>query len=679
MSESQQYTLHWRGRESGPYVLKAIKRKLELGEISLEYEILVEGRWITLHEFFEGHHDEYSTDAASPATVENTDPGKPQEQRTASNRNSHARRRFLAAAGLLLLLLGLTWFYWPHRPIAGPTSDRRSIQIASSKSQSSQTERKKPNPVESRSVRPPRLGDDSGTVAGGQQNLQPQSSGTQPSRVDLGVRQPIRLVDTPPLPDSPGPSRFTDNQTGKSPEAPLLSASSGDALNSSRSSPVASRLAEERQPSARESGNASHESPGKPTSLPISRLGHADTTGGESGTDSVGGRDGSGQSAASNAGGASPASIPGSQNPSGKMSQSNQATPPSNSKSVGTDSPGDAKSGTGLPKTTAAARSQSDSSPQKSTPQNDASAPGSKGTAPGDQSSGNPSNASSDKSGKGNPANSQPSSSETKSDGQSSKTTASAKSDGQKTEDSSPNASKPSASSSGASASANPSKSQTGSQLASNSSAAQSVGGGGSGRVSDVPEGVQVRSDAARVGAQGELPVASPDSVANRQVGIRPVVFLVDQSYSMRGEKGETAYRELSNAVSRLDPKTSFYILFFHSSGYDAMPTLTPIPATPENVKSMLEWSAGVRHVFGSKPVNAVGRALGLNPKTVWLISDGKFSKAGVASITASNQTTHAEINAVAIQSHSGEENLRELAAKNGGAFRFVPAPGLAK
>jgi hypothetical protein len=168
---------------------------------------------------------------------------------------------------------------------------------------------------------------------------------------------------------------------------------------------------------------------------------------------------------------------------------------------------------------------------------------------------------------------------------------------------------------------------------------------------------------------------APPKELTGKSETPKPcVVFLVDQSYSMRGEKSDMAREQLERLLKGLPSDARFYILFFHSSGYDAMPGSDPLPATPENIQSMLDWSSTVRHVFGSKPQAAAMRALELHPGTVWLISDGKFPGSANALITESNKTVGARVNTVGVASSGGQTRLRELSEKNGGEYRFVPS-----
>jgi TM2 domain-containing membrane protein YozV len=52
MSDSPQYPLRWRGRQSGPHPLSEINRLLDDHEIGMEHEILYQDQWISLEEFF---------------------------------------------------------------------------------------------------------------------------------------------------------------------------------------------------------------------------------------------------------------------------------------------------------------------------------------------------------------------------------------------------------------------------------------------------------------------------------------------------------------------------------------------------------------------------------------------------------------------------------------------------
>ena len=52
MSDSPEYTLRWRGRQSGPHPVSEINRLLDDHKIGMGHEILCEDEWITLEQFF---------------------------------------------------------------------------------------------------------------------------------------------------------------------------------------------------------------------------------------------------------------------------------------------------------------------------------------------------------------------------------------------------------------------------------------------------------------------------------------------------------------------------------------------------------------------------------------------------------------------------------------------------
>jgi hypothetical protein len=93
------------------------------------------------------------------------------------------------------------------------------------------------------------------------------------------------------------------------------------------------------------------------------------------------------------------------------------------------------------------------------------------------------------------------------------------------------------------------------------------------------------------------------------------VSFVVDQSLSMmREDKTSRARSELLKSLESLGSEKTFYILFFHSGGYEGMPSLGPVLATPENIRAMTNWLFSIGHRFGSDPAKGVRRALGMVP-----------------------------------------------------------------
>lgn len=153
------------------------------------------------------------------------------------------------------------------------------------------------------------------------------------------------------------------------------------------------------------------------------------------------------------------------------------------------------------------------------------------------------------------------------------------------------------------------------------------------------------------------------------------VVFVIDQSLSMKGEKSAAARREVLTTLQDFGTNKSFYILLFHSTDYDAMPAPGLLPATPQNIQSVTNWLFSAKHYYGSNPKKAMLRALDLRPDTIWLLSDGEFPADARDIIHLANASIKAQIHTVGFFSHTGEDVLRQIAEDNGGTYHFIPSP----
>jgi hypothetical protein len=148
------------------------------------------------------------------------------------------------------------------------------------------------------------------------------------------------------------------------------------------------------------------------------------------------------------------------------------------------------------------------------------------------------------------------------------------------------------------------------------------------------------------------------------------MVFVLDRSLSMHGEKSRVARRELVQTLQKLGPNKSFYVIFFPEK---AMPASGLLRATPENVQSMTNWIYSLGHAFGSDPTKAMLKALNFRPDTIWLLSDGRFSDEVSSTIRLANENIHSQINTIGFYSQDGEGVLKQIAEENHGTYRFVP------
>jgi hypothetical protein len=154
------------------------------------------------------------------------------------------------------------------------------------------------------------------------------------------------------------------------------------------------------------------------------------------------------------------------------------------------------------------------------------------------------------------------------------------------------------------------------------------------------------------------------------------VVFLLDNSLSMMTNgKSISARQAAARTLETMNAGQTFYVLLFHSGGYEGMPSLGPVPATLDNVRAMTNWLFSVGHRAGADPTKAMQRALGLAPApdTVWLLSDSELPNKVVDNIREANASVNAHINTIGFYSRAGEQGLRRVADENRGAYRFIP------
>jgi hypothetical protein len=156
------------------------------------------------------------------------------------------------------------------------------------------------------------------------------------------------------------------------------------------------------------------------------------------------------------------------------------------------------------------------------------------------------------------------------------------------------------------------------------------------------------------------------------------IVFMLDNSLSMMADgKSIAARQEVVRTLESMNAGQMFYVLFFHTGGYEGMPALAPLPAVPENIHAMTNWLFSAGHRTGADPEKAMRRALGLvpAPDTVWLLSDSEMPDIVVDNVRQANAFVNAHIHTIGFYSRAGEQGLRRIADENRGAYRFVPPP----
>lgn len=195
------------------------------------------------------------------------------------------------------------------------------------------------------------------------------------------------------------------------------------------------------------------------------------------------------------------------------------------------------------------------------------------------------------------------------------------------------------------------------------------VGGGdanGQGRRS--PRGAGARADEARLGRTSFF---STQARANR------VVFLVDNSASMKQGRMETTLFELARSVEQLGEKQEFYVVFYSDQAYPMMypaSVMEPLAATRENKQRLYAWLQTVELCVGGALLKAVELAESLKPDVVYLLSDGDITGTATMERLARPSERKFSIHTLGmgVKKPQDAQNLALIAQANRGTFHMV-------
>ncbi len=148
------------------------------------------------------------------------------------------------------------------------------------------------------------------------------------------------------------------------------------------------------------------------------------------------------------------------------------------------------------------------------------------------------------------------------------------------------------------------------------------------------------------------------------------LVFAIDKSGSMSGNRFEAAKTALIQTLRTLPPETHFMVYFFDTDA-EPMPATDMLPATPQNVAFATKWVLERGVGGGTDPSQAIRWAFGLKPDTIWLLSDGQFPDQ-IGMLRQLNPQRAVRVNAIAFEDASGAAQLKSIADENGGVYQFV-------
>jgi len=168
-------------------------------------------------------------------------------------------------------------------------------------------------------------------------------------------------------------------------------------------------------------------------------------------------------------------------------------------------------------------------------------------------------------------------------------------------------------------------------------------------------------------------------------------VFIIDKSGSMSQDNRLAGARQaLARTLEKLESDENYYIYFFDDKTV-GMEAGRLLKATPANISSTGRWVDSLSPRGYTNPRDALTGAFGeLNPSTIWLLSDGKFSS--VKHVKRGNKTRLVPLPSVLkmIRKLNGSRNVRintigfaasqsqvdasleDIAEENGGTYKFI-------
>jgi hypothetical protein len=165
------------------------------------------------------------------------------------------------------------------------------------------------------------------------------------------------------------------------------------------------------------------------------------------------------------------------------------------------------------------------------------------------------------------------------------------------------------------------------------------------------------------------------------------IVFVVDNSSSMKDGRFEAAVAELVRSVEALSQRQSFYVIFVSDQPYPMFyphPAAELLPATAPNKKRLAEWLPKALLASGKnrEMIKAMDLAASLRPHAVYLLWDGdmrysdKVRQEVMNHLTRPNQWSFPiHTLGMGITSLDAEYNLSAIATAHGGTYRRVDVP----
>jgi hypothetical protein len=150
---------------------------------------------------------------------------------------------------------------------------------------------------------------------------------------------------------------------------------------------------------------------------------------------------------------------------------------------------------------------------------------------------------------------------------------------------------------------------------------------------------------------------------------IATVVYVIDKSGSMRGERIARVTSSLAANLSQLNPQQSFCVILFDTVAHPLGGHSRLVIASEQNVKQASRLLCAVSADGGTDPTNAVEATIQLRPELIILLSDGEFSPSIVDAITNHNHLMPNKCRIDCVGLDEVVVNLQQIAQLNHGVY----------
>lgn len=158
------------------------------------------------------------------------------------------------------------------------------------------------------------------------------------------------------------------------------------------------------------------------------------------------------------------------------------------------------------------------------------------------------------------------------------------------------------------------------------------------------------------------------------EVVANSLVYVLDKSGSMRGERLTLAKQELLKSVEALNFKVRFNIMFFAGGEFEQMSEWM-IPACISNKRTARAFVGGIAASGRTNPVPALRAAYRLRPDVIFLLSDGQVPEGTYGYVRVRSKARASKpprVYTIGFKERTGENILMRIAHVSKGKYRFV-------